>query len=300
MALVNQRYRKVERNGSLGSGAYGVVYKALDLHTHRSVALKKIKLELDEEGIPSTTLREVVFLKQLTHPNVVRLEDVVYEEGKLFLVFEFMDKDLRKYMDQVEGPLDPALVQSYSRQLLQGLYYCHSRGVMHRDLKPHNLLVARDGTLKIADFGLARAFVPPSRPLTTEVVTRWYRSPELLLGSNTYSPSVDVWSVATIIAEMATKKALFPAECEIEQLHVIFRLLGTPNEEIWPDITNLPFWRNNFPEWRTPRLRAELRDFCAEGVDLIERMLVYDPSRRITAKDALQHEYIAGRPLSIL
>lgn len=254
-----------------------------------------------------------------------RLEDVVYEEGKLFLVFEFMDKDLRKYMDQVDGPLDPALVQSYSRQLLQGLHYCHSRGVMHRDLKPHNLLVARDGTLKIADFGLARAFVPPSRPLTTEVVTRWYRSPELLLGSNTYSPSVDVWSVATIIAEMATKKALFPAECEIEQLHVIFRMLGTPNEEIWPDIVNLPFWRNSFPNWRVPRLRAELKDFCPEGIDLIEvsypsscnawsafssvfsrfvlfwlfeqRMLVYDPSRRITAKDALQHEYIVPQPL---
>jgi serine/threonine protein kinase len=130
---------------------------------------QRIRLEVEDEGIPSTTLREIAVLRQLRHPNIVELNDVVQSEGRLYLVFEFVDKDLKKYIEASEGPLSWQLIKSYTYQLLCGLEYCHVRGVMHRDLKPQNILVSRDGRLKIADFGLARAFVPPIRPFTHEV-----------------------------------------------------------------------------------------------------------------------------------
>ena len=183
------RYQKIEKPGSnLGEGTYGVVYKARDKHTQEIVALKRIRLEVEDEGIPSTALREISLLRELSHRNIVDLKDCVQEDGKLYLVFEFLDKDLKKYMESCSGMLSSALVKSYLFQMTRGLAFCHSRGVMHRDLKPQNLLVTRDGQLKLADFGLARAFCPPIRPLTHEVVTLWYRPPEILLGCQTYAP----------------------------------------------------------------------------------------------------------------
>ena len=171
-----------------------------------------------------------------------RLSDVVQSEGRLYLVFEFVDKDLKKYMEACDGPLSPQLIKSYTHQLLKGLEFCHVRGVMHRDLKPQNILVSRDGKLKLADFGLARAFVPPIRPFTHEVVTLWYRPPEILLGCKTYALPVDMWAVGTILVEMVTKRPLFPGDSEVDELFKIFRVLGTPSEEIWPGVTSLQDW----------------------------------------------------------
>ena len=150
-----------------------MVYKARDKQTDEIVALKRIRLEVEDEGIPSTALREISLLRELTHENIVDLKDCVQQDGKLYLVFEFLDRDLKKALESYSGLLDPMLVKSYLYQMCRGLAFCHSRGVMHRDLKPQNLLVSRDGTLKLADFGLARAFCPPIRPLTHEV--RWIR-----------------------------------------------------------------------------------------------------------------------------
>eukprot|EP01041_Mallomonas_annulata_P005647 gene5647-11391_t len=166
-----KRYEKREKaNGDsqIGEGAYGVVYKAVDTHTNKGVALKKIRLELEDEGVPATALREITLLRQIQHKNVVKLEDIIMEPTRLYLVFELVDTDLKKLMDSCKDPLSPELVQSYTAQILEGLCYCHSMGVMHRDLKPQNLLVSRDGVLKLADFGLARAFTPPLKPLTIE------------------------------------------------------------------------------------------------------------------------------------
>lgn len=159
----------------MGEGAYGIVYKALDTQTNRNVAMKKIKIEGEEDGIPHTTLREIFLLKGLCHENVVTLLDIVLEPGKLHLVFELADKDLKMYIDETREPLRPELIKSYTRQILSGLQYCHCMGIMHRDLKPQNLLLKHDGTLKLADFGLARNFSPCVKPLTVEVITRWYR-----------------------------------------------------------------------------------------------------------------------------
>ena len=288
-----RRYQKIEKPGSnLGEGTYGVVYKARDRNTNEIVALKRIRLEVEDEGIPSTALREISLLRELTHRNIVDLKDCVQEDGRLYLVFEFLDKDLKKYMESCSGLLSPALVKSYLFQCCRGLSYCHSRGVMHRDLKPQNLLVTRDGILKIADFGLARAYCPPIRPLTHEVVTLWYRPPEILMGAQCYAPPMDVWAIGTIFVEMVTKHALFPGDSEIDQLYKIFRQLGTPDNDVWPGVTDLQDWNPAFPVWyKSPFSSAVTEHLDASGLELLQACLEYDPKLRISAKDSLLHPY---------
>ena len=220
-AGLSSRYALEKR---VGSGAYGEVFRATQRDTGDRVAVKRIRSEHLKDGIPASALREIVFLKQLAHENIVRLLDVVVEPGQYFLVFEYMDGDLHFLIQNSSDSLAVDLVQSYSSQLLHGLAHCHATGVIHRDLKPQNLLISRDGFLKIADFGLCRAF--SNIPLTIEVVTPWYRPPEILLGSRTYDPSVDIWSAACIIVEMACRRVLFSGSCDIDQLYRMFQLLG--------------------------------------------------------------------------
>mmetsp|Transcript_887 Transcript_887/g.529 ORF Transcript_887/g.529 Transcript_887/m.529 type:complete len:298 (-) Transcript_887:155-1048(-) len=287
------RYQKMEKSGPLGEGTYGVVYKARDKNTNEIVALKRIRLEIEDEGIPSTTLREISVLRQLKHPNIVMLNDVVQSEGRLFLVFEFVDKDLKKHFEATEGMLSAQEIKSFLWQLLRGTHYCHVKGVVHRDLKPQNILISRTGELKIADFGLARAFVPPIRPFTHEVVTLWYRAPEILLGSKSYALPIDMWSVGTIFAEMVTKRPLFPGDSEIDEIFKIFRILGTPDESSWVGVTGLPDWNPAFPVWPALSLSRFAPNLCDEGIDLLEQMIALDPRRRITARDAMSHPYFA-------
>lgn len=229
-------------------GTYGVVYKARDLaNGGRIVALKKIRLEAEDEGVPSTAIREISLLKEMRDPNIVRLFNIVHADGhKLYLVFEFLDLDLKKYMESLpvadggrgkalpEGTgsqlyglgLGDAIIKKFMSQLCEGIRYCHSHRVLHRDLKPQNLLIDREGNLKLADFGLARAFGVPLRTYTHEVVTLWYRAPEILLGGRQYSTGVDMWSVGCIFAEMCTRKPLFPGDSEIDEIFKIFRYVS--------------------------------------------------------------------------
>lgn len=169
--------------------------------------------------------REISLLKELKHPNIVSLEDVLMEESRLYLIFEFLSMDLKKYMDSLpaEKMMDPELVRSYMYQITAAMLFCHRRRVLHRDLKPQNLLINKDGVIKVADFGLGRSFGIPVRVYTHEIVTLWYRAPEVLLGSQRYSCPVDVWSLGCIFAEMATRKPLFQGDSEIDQLFRIFR-----------------------------------------------------------------------------
>ena len=293
-------FKQWKRGQKLGEGTFGEVYIATHEITGEKAALKKIKLECEDEGVPGTTLREVSLLKELHHPNVVQLKDVFYmpNDSKLYLCFEYCDYDLKKYMKSCQYKLSANCIKSFTYQMLNGLSWCHSHRIFHRDLKPQNVLVdPKRGTLKLADFGLARAFTVPLRTYTHEVVTLWYRAPEILLGGKQYSVPVDIWSVGTIIPEMVTGQPLFPGDSEIDELFKIFRLLGTPNENLWQGVQQLPDFKAEFPKWKPRNLREIVQHperLNDQGLDLIAQMLKYTPNERIVAKDALEHPYFAN------
>lgn len=238
------------------------------------------------------------------------------EENRIYLIFEFLSMDLKKYMDSLPADkhMESELVRSYLYQITSAILFCHRRRVLHRDLKPQNLLIDKNGLIKVADFGLGRSFGIPVRIYTHEIVTLWYRAPEVLLGSPRYSCPVDIWSIGCIFAEMATRKPLFQGDSEIDQLFRMFRLvinyilglfceiltsvicriLKTPTEDIWPGVTSLPDYKNTFPCWSTNQLTNQLKNLDANGVNLIQKMLIYDPVHRISAKDVLEHPYFKG------
>ncbi|TFK38377.1 kinase-like domain-containing protein [Crucibulum laeve] len=288
------RYAKIEK---VGEGTYGVVYKARDVSNNSIVALKKIRLEAEDEGVPSTAIREISLLKELKDDNIVKLLDIVHADQKLYLVFEFLDVDLKRYIEtgnQNRTPIPPAIVKKFTHQLNSGLLYCHSHRILHRDLKPQNLLIDNRDNLKLADFGLARAFGIPMRTYTHEVVTLWYRAPEVLLGSRHYSTAIDMWSVGCIFAEMAMQGApLFPGDSEIDQIFKIFRILGTPSEDSWPGVSQLPDYKPTFPQWSRQELTRIVPTLDENGLDMLKRTLTYDSAKRISAKRALVHPYFA-------
>lgn len=279
---------------------------------------------------------------------VSRLLDVLVSDSRLCLVFEYVDLDLKRYMDLASaaadeiaagnaaraatgGPLDALtaaaiasapgarplpyaykgrhrerrglpseLVHRLLVQLLHGLSHMHSRRILHRDLKPQNLLIDKAGNLKIADFGLARAFGVPLRTYTHEIVTLWYRPPCVLLGGRHYTTAVDMWSVGTIFAEMATGVPLFPGDSEIDQIFKIFRLLGTPSTETWPALPQMPDFKPTFPKWRRQNVAQQLApEMSQPAVRLLERMLEIDPARRISAKAALRDPYVVNPATSL-
>jgi serine/threonine protein kinase len=273
------------------------VFKGRNGQTGQFVALKEIHLD-SEEGTPSTAIREISLMKELKHENIVSLYDVIHTENKLMLVFEYMDKDLKKYMDSYQNPnggtrgaLDPATIKSFMWQLIRGIAFCHDNRVLHRDLKPQNLLINAQGQLKLGDFGLARAFGIPVNTFSNEVVTLWYRAPDVLLGSRTYNTSIDIWSAGCIMAEMFTGRPLFPGTTNEDQLLKIFRLMGTPSERSWPGITQFPEYKQTWPVYATQELRAILPQIDALGLQLLGQLLQLQPERRCSAQQALAHPW---------
>jgi len=289
---------KFEISLKIGEGAYGVVYKATNKISGETVALKQLCYETEEQGVPSATIREIALLKDLTHPNVVRLDEVICHAGKIFMVLEFVDEDLRKFLNRRLSEmkfLSSTEVKSFMFQLVRGADFCHGNGVLHRDLKPQNLLIDRYGRLKLADFGLARVYATPFREFTHKVVTLWYRAPELLFGEQTYSTSVDTWSIGCVFAELVNCRPLLPGTSEIDQIHTLFRALGSPYETIWPGVLSLQskFDLAQFPVYEAPGIRNLVSGLNEAGIDMLQKMLVYDPKARVNCDECLCHPYFS-------
>ncbi|XP_063136394.1 cyclin-dependent kinase 16 isoform X2 [Rattus norvegicus] len=283
-----ETYIKLDK---LGEGTYATVYKGKSKLTDNLVALKEIRLE-HEEGAPCTAIREVSLLKDLKHANIVTLHDIIHTEKSLTLVFEYLDKDLKQYLDDCGNVINMHNVKLFLFQLLRGLAYCHRQKVLHRDLKPQNLLINERGELKLADFGLARAKSIPTKTYSNEVVTLWYRPPDILLGSTDYSTQIDMWGVGCIFYEMATGRPLFPGSTVEEQLHFIFRILGTPTEDTWPGIlSNEEFRTYNYPKYRAEALLSHAPRLDSDGADLLTKLLQFEGRNRISAEDAMKHPF---------
>ncbi|CAI0627245.1 unnamed protein product [Linum tenue] len=296
-----------ERLNRIDEGTYGVVFRAKDSKSGEIVALKKVKMEREREGFPLTALREINILLSLHHPSIVDVKEVVVGGNldSIYMVMEYMEHDLKGLMESMKQPFSQSEVKCLMLQLLEGTKYLHDNWVLHRDLKTSNLLLNNRGELKICDFGLARQYGSPLKPYTQMVVTLWYRAPELLLGAQQYSTAIDMWSLGCIMAEMLSKEPLFNGTKEYDQLDKIFRILGTPNETIWPGFSKLSKAKVNYVKHPYNLLRKKFpaTSFTGSpvlsdaGFDLLNKLLTYDPEKRISAEAALNHEWFREVPL---
>ncbi|PSS02505.1 kinase-like domain-containing protein [Coniella lustricola] len=288
-------FRKPGNESVIGAGTYGKVFKALHVYTKNLVALKRIRMEGERDGFPVTAVREIKLLQSLRHINIVALLEVMVEKNECYMVFEYMSHDLTGILNHPTFKLDAAHKKHLSKQLFEGLDYLHQRGVLHRDIKAANILVSSDGILKLADFGLAR-FYAKRRQLdyTNRVITIWYRSPELLLGETQYSPAVDIWSAACVMVEIFTTRPIFPGDGgEISQLDKIYAMLGTPHKSEWPGLIDMPWFELLRPGVRKPSMFAEqYKDKLPHAAfALMIEMLRYDPAKRPSAAQILEHAY---------
>ncbi|MBA0846380.1 hypothetical protein Goshw_001160, partial [Gossypium schwendimanii] len=294
-----RRANTFEKLDRIGQGTYSNVYKARDLLTGKIVALKKVRFDNLEPESVKFMAREILVLRKLNHPNVIKLEGLVTSRmsSSLYLIFEYMEHDLAGLAACHGIKFTEPQVKCYMKQLLSGLEHCHNQGVLHRDIKGSNLLIDNEGILKIADFGLATFYDPEQKkPLTSRVVTLWYRPPELLLGATYYSVGVDLWSAGCILAELISGKPIMPGRTEVEQLHKIFKLCGSPSEQYWKK-SKLPNATLFKPQQPYKRCIAEtFKDFPSSSLPLIETLLSIDPEERSTATAALNSEFFTTEP----
>ncbi|KAG2302307.1 hypothetical protein Bca4012_060623 [Brassica carinata] len=303
-ALVDWTPRRAstfEKLEKIGQGTYSSVYKARDLLNNKIVALKRVRFDLSDLESVKFMAREIIVMRRLDHPNVLKLEGLITASvsSSLYLVFEYMDHDLVGLASIPGIKFTEPQVKCYMKQLLSGLHHCHSRGVLHRDIKGSNLLIDSNGVLKIADFGLATFFDPQNRvPLTSRVVTLWYRPPELLLGACHYGVGVDLWSTGCILGELYSGKPILPGKTEVEQLHKIFKLCGSPTEDYWRKLKLPPStaFRPALPYGR--RVAEMFKDLPTNVLSLMEALLSIDPDRRGSAARALESEYFRTEPLA--
>jgi cyclin-dependent kinase 7 len=289
---------KYSKDRKVGEGTYAVVYLGKQIKTGRSIAIKEIKTGLFKDGLDMSALREVKYLQELKHANVIELVDVFSTSNNLNLVLEFLPCDLEVLIKDTSIVFTSGDIKSWLLMTLRGVHHCHRNFILHRDLKPNNLLLAPDGQLKIADFGLARSLGNINEDLSSNVVTRWYRAPELLFGAKHYTGAVDIWSVGIIFAELMLRTPYLPGRDDVDQLDVTFRALGTPTESIWPNVSQLPLYDSLkvYPPPSRQELRYRFSAATEKALDLIISLTQLDPSKRVNLTQALLHDYFLEFP----
>jgi mitogen-activated protein kinase 15 len=295
-AHIFTRYDIIEK---LGKGAYGVVWKATDKSTNEEVALKKIFNAFQNATDSQRTYREVFLLKEMEHENIIKLHKIIRAENgeDLYLVFEYMDSDLHYAIRT--GILEEDHKRYIIYQLLKSILFIHSSNVVHRDLKPENLLLNTSCQLKVADFGLARSVHETegsAYPMTEYVATRWYRAPEIVLGSSVYTKGVDMWAIGCIIAELYSAKPLFPGKSTIDQLTKIMEVTGRPSaselDETAIGAKQTHRLLDNITRIVTRSLVQVVPDISDEALDLINKLLKFSPKDRLTVEEAIAHPYV--------
>ncbi|XP_027008680.1 cyclin-dependent kinase 9 isoform X2 [Tachysurus fulvidraco] len=306
-------FSKYEKLAKIGQGTFGEVFKAKHRQTGKKVALKKVLMENEKEGFPITALREIKILQLLKHENVVNLIEICRTKatqfnrykGSIYLVFDFCEHDLAGLLSNANVKFTLSEIKKVMQMLLNGLYYIHRNKILHRDMKAANVLITRDGVLKLADFGLARAFSlaknSQGNRYTNRVVTLWYRPPELLLGERDYGPPIDLWGAGCIMAEMWTRSPIMQGNTEQHQLTLISQLCGSITAEVWPGVDKKYelYQKMELPKGQKRKVKERLKAYVkdAYALDLIDKLLVLDPAQRVDSDDALNHDFFWSDPM---
>ncbi|CAH1108104.1 unnamed protein product [Psylliodes chrysocephalus] len=307
---LTSKYEKVTK---IGQGTFGEVFKARDKSNPKKfVAMKKVLMDNEKEGFPITALREIRILQLLKHENVVNLIEICRTKAAIhnryrstfYLVFDFCEHDLAGLLSNSNVKFSLGEIKKVVQQLLNGLYYIHSNKILHRDMKAANVLITKNGVLKLADFGLARAFSTnkngmPNR-FTNRVVTLWYRPPELLLGERNYGPPVDLWGAGCIMAEMWTRSPIMQGNSEQQQLTLISQLCGSITPQVWPGVESLELYKKmDLPQKQKRKVKERLTPYLKDpyACDLLDKLLVLDPSKRADSDTALNHDFFWTDPM---
>lgn len=298
-------YTSYERLARLDEGTYGIVWKARDIATNETVALKQIKFDttLTKDGFPIAALREIGVLLALSHECIVTVREMVVGDDfdKVFMVMEYMEMDLKEAMALSKDAFPQAELKNMLYQILSATEHIHAKWILHRDMKTSNILVHKSGKIALCDFGLARKYQLPLKAMTLPVITLWYRPVELLFGDSVYGPAVDMWSIGCIFGELLKKEAILQGQGELDQIDLIFKLIGAPNDTSWPEFKSLP--NSNLLRWKSkakPKLNETfpVNSFSgsqtyldANGFDLLRGLLELNPNDRLSAEEALNHKY---------
>ncbi|KAM9290702.1 cyclin-dependent kinase-like 1 isoform 1-T1 [Morus bassanus] len=285
-----ERYEKL---GKVGEGSYGVVFKCRNKDTGQIVAIKKFLESEEEPVVRKIALREIRMLKQLKHPNLVNLLEVFRRKRKLHLVFEYCDHTVLHELDKHPRGVPEHLVKSITWQTLQAVNFCHKHNCIHRDVKPENILITKHLVIKLCDFGFARILTGPSDYYTDYVATRWYRSPELLVGDTQYGPPVDVWAIGCVFAELLSGVPLWPGKSDVDQLYLIRRTLGDlipRHQQVFSTNQFFSGVRIPDPESMEP-LEMKFPNISYSALALMKGCLHMDPAERQTCEQLLQHPY---------
>ena len=290
-------HSKYEVIGIVGEGAYGVVYKCKNKDNGEFVAIKKFK-EVEDELVKKTMTRELRVLQMLKHDNIVEYKEAFKRKGNLFLVFEYVDKNLLELLQEHPKGLDPSVIKKVIYQLCKAIRYLHELNIVHRDIKPENLLVDSNLKLKLCDFGFARTIKKNYEKLTDYVATRWYRSPELLITSGYYGPEVDYWAIGCIMGELADGDPLFPGDNEVDQLIVIQKVLGKLPDHQYELFQGNPGLKGKVPDFSKPETleRRYMGKLSKPAISFMKMLLNPDPKQRLKGDAIFAHPYFENYP----